>query len=494
MKRCPLNWDDGSSLRSHRPSREDTSQVRLSHSPARTSAVFDDPNLVSHGGLVPGDGPRGARRPAGTARGARPARRRVRGERAAEGRLPGRGHGRRRRQHRRHGPAAARGDGRCSAGSAPRPRSARTCAPIPGETCCSWRRPAGSCWPGSRARRRCCPARTSWPSSTSTRRRSGSTAIRRRAPRFGHTKIQGKSVLVRGLNALIAAVSTPLAAPVAAATRLRGGNAPSSRGAAGLAAAGHRDRPGLRLHRDHRRADGLRLLRCRRDRRDPPQRRPVLRHRPGHRRVRAAIAAIPEDAWTAIEYPQAVWDDQLGCWVSDAEVAETAYAAFTSKKKELQVTARLIVRRVRDKKRRPHRAGRAVPRLALPRRLHRQPVRARPGRGAAPRPRRHRAAPRRPERRAAGAPAVGEVQRQRRLARHRRHRPQPAARRRHPGRAPPRQGPRGHRPPRPDRRRRPHRPPRPRAASPCTCPKAGTASSEWPNLFEAACGPPAAAA
>jgi hypothetical protein len=27
--------------------------VRLSHTPARTSAVFDDPNLVSHGGLVP---------------------------------------------------------------------------------------------------------------------------------------------------------------------------------------------------------------------------------------------------------------------------------------------------------------------------------------------------------------------------------------------------------------------------------------------------------
>jgi hypothetical protein len=49
--------------------------------------------------------------------------------------------------------------------------------------------------------------------------------------RFGHTKIQGKSVLVRGLNALIAAVSTPLAAPVIAATRLRGGNAPSARGA-----------------------------------------------------------------------------------------------------------------------------------------------------------------------------------------------------------------------------------------------------------------------
>jgi hypothetical protein len=65
--------------------------------------------------------------------------------------------------------------------------------------------------------------------------------------------------------------------------------------------------------------------------------------------IRAAIAAIPEGAWQAIAYPQAIWDDQLGCWVSDAEVAEASYTAFTSKKKELHVTARLIVRRVRDK-------------------------------------------------------------------------------------------------------------------------------------------------
>ncbi|HEY6787108.1 MAG TPA: hypothetical protein VI365_07330 [Trebonia sp.] len=40
---------------------------------------------------------------------------------------------------------------------------------------------------------------------------------KKQGARFGHTKIQGKSVLVRGLNALIAAVSTPLSAPVTAA-------------------------------------------------------------------------------------------------------------------------------------------------------------------------------------------------------------------------------------------------------------------------------------
>ena len=53
---------------------------------------------------------------------------------------------------------------------------------------------------------------------------------------FGHTKIQGKSLLVRGLNALAATICTPLAAPVIAATRLRGGNADSARGAASFAA------------------------------------------------------------------------------------------------------------------------------------------------------------------------------------------------------------------------------------------------------------------
>src|SRR2546430_4064819 len=46
--------------------------------------------------------------------------------------------------------------------------------------------------------------------------------------RFGHTKIGGESLLVRGLNALAAVVSTPLSAPLIPATRLRGGNAASA--------------------------------------------------------------------------------------------------------------------------------------------------------------------------------------------------------------------------------------------------------------------------
>jgi hypothetical protein len=65
-------------------------------------------------------------------------------------------------------------------------------------------------------------------------------------------------------------------------------------------------------------------------------------------RIAAAIAAIPPEAWKPIRYPRAIWDDQLGSWVSDAQVAEVDYNAFTSAKKGQQITARLIVRRVRD--------------------------------------------------------------------------------------------------------------------------------------------------
>ncbi len=172
---------------------------------------------------------------------------------------------------------------------------------------------------------------------------------KKQGARFGHTKIAGKSVLVRGLNALIGAVSTPLSAPVAAATRLRGGNAPSSRGAASLAAqavgtaraCGCTETIVVRMDSACYTAAVIAAIRRNGAR--------FAVTAPVTAAIRAAIAGIPEDAWQPIEYPQAVWDDQLGCWVSDAEVAETSYAAFTSKKKSLHVTARLIVRRVRDK-------------------------------------------------------------------------------------------------------------------------------------------------
>ena len=64
--------------------------------------------------------------------------------------------------------------------------------------------------------------------------------------------------------------------------------------------------------------------------------------------VRAAIAGIDEQAWTAIHYPNAFVDPDTGELVSDAEVAEVeAFTAFTSRPKNQQITARLIVRRVK---------------------------------------------------------------------------------------------------------------------------------------------------
>jgi hypothetical protein len=165
--------------------------------------------------------------------------------------------------------------------------------------------------------------------------------------RFGHTKIQGKSLLVRGLNALAATISTPLSAPVIAATRLRGGNAASARGAASLA---------VRAIGTARECGCTGMIVVRMDSAfynaavTGAVRRQGARFSvtvPMNASIRAAIAAIGEDAWTPVRYPRAVWDDQLGAWVSDAEVAEAEYTAFASKKGQA-VTARLVVRRVRD--------------------------------------------------------------------------------------------------------------------------------------------------
>jgi len=170
---------------------------------------------------------------------------------------------------------------------------------------------------------------------------------RKQGAGFGHTKIQGKSLLVRGLNALAATISTPLGAPVIAATRLRGGTANSARGAARFAteAIGTARAIGC---------TGMLIVRA-----DSAYYSAAFCgavRRAGARfsvtvnmdtKIAAAIAAIPGQVWTPIRYPHAIWDDQLRCWVSDAQVAEIEYTAFASKKGQA-ITARLIVRRVRD--------------------------------------------------------------------------------------------------------------------------------------------------
>jgi len=168
---------------------------------------------------------------------------------------------------------------------------------------------------------------------------------------FGYNK-------VRGLNALIATVSTEHAAPVVVAQRLRKGAANSARGA-------------QRLVRDALKTVGGLSTPGRSGRSGKPSGRVLLRADSafyGHavvgaavkvgaevsvtvrldKRVRAAIAAIPDDAWTTIAYTDAMFDEQTGQWISQAEVAEIDFTAFTSKKEAEQVPGRLVVRRIPD--------------------------------------------------------------------------------------------------------------------------------------------------
>jgi hypothetical protein len=170
---------------------------------------------------------------------------------------------------------------------------------------------------------------------------------KKQGAKFGHAKAGGKNVLIRGLNALVATVSTPLAAPVIAATRLRGGNAYSASGAGSLAAraiataraAGCGGLIVVRADSAYYKSHVLNAIR------DAGARFSVTI--PMRKKVLAAIAAIPGDAWVPVKYKQAIWDSQLRAWISGAEIAETRYTAFERWKDEA-ITARLIVRRVRD--------------------------------------------------------------------------------------------------------------------------------------------------
>ncbi len=163
---------------------------------------------------------------------------------------------------------------------------------------------------------------------------------------YGHTKIAGKQVLRKGLSPLAATISTDTAAPVIAGMRLRAGRAGSGKGAArmvaqAIATARAAGVTGQILVRgDSAYGTAAVVAACRRS---GARFSLVLTKIPA---VAAAIDTIPEGAWTTVRYPGAVRDPDTGAWISDAEVAEIPYTAFTSTRQP--VTARLIVRRVKD--------------------------------------------------------------------------------------------------------------------------------------------------
>ena len=154
---------------------------------------------------------------------------------------------------------------------------------------------------------------------------------------------------VRGLNALLATLALAGCSPVIVAQRLRRGSTNSARGAKRLVGdatktarrlLGHRARVLVRMDSAfygrgavHAALAGGAAVSV------------TVRM---DQRVKAAIATIGEDAWTTIEYTDAVFDEATGQWISRAEVAEIDFVAFAAQKKADQVHGRLVVRRIPD--------------------------------------------------------------------------------------------------------------------------------------------------
>lgn len=156
-------------------------------------------------------------------------------------------------------------------------------------------------------------------------------------------RLKGKKTL----HPLIATASTPIARPVMVAIRLRKGKAADVRGAARFLAEA--------LSTVRAIAPTTRII-VRADSKFHTADVAATAARYGahvslttgsNPSVNAAIAQIPDTSWTAIHYPNAFADTETGELVSDAEVAEIGYTAFTSHPKKLQVHGRLIVRRVK---------------------------------------------------------------------------------------------------------------------------------------------------
>ena len=154
----------------------------------------------------------------------------------------------------------------------------------------------------------------------------------------------------RGLNALLATASTAGNTPVIVAQRLRKGAASSARGAhrlIGDALATVKKIPGQSAPVVVRADSAYYSAAIAKAARDGGAELSVTVRMTST--VKEAIAKIPEASWKTIQYKQAIFDETTNQWISEAEVAEIDFTAFSSKKKELQVPGRLVVRRVPEK-------------------------------------------------------------------------------------------------------------------------------------------------
>lgn len=164
---------------------------------------------------------------------------------------------------------------------------------------------------------------------------------------FGHTKISGKSILRRGLSPLAVTISTATAAPVLAGVRLRAGRAGSARGAASLltealntAKAAGATPQNILVRGDSAYCAGKIVAAVAKA---GARFSFAIARNPA---VDAAIASIPDEAYTPVHYPGAVLDPDTGQLISNAHVAEVEFTAFAGTHHES--TGRLVVRRVLD--------------------------------------------------------------------------------------------------------------------------------------------------
>jgi hypothetical protein len=154
---------------------------------------------------------------------------------------------------------------------------------------------------------------------------------------------------VRGLNALLATLTTATSAPVIVAQRLRKGACGSPRGAKRLV--------GDAVRTTRRLLGKTPLVLVRMDSAFYGRGAVHAALAGGaavsvtvrmDKAVKKAIVAVDQDAWTPIEYTDAVFDETTGRWVSRAEVAEVPFIAFAAQKRADHVPGRLVVRRIPD--------------------------------------------------------------------------------------------------------------------------------------------------
>jgi hypothetical protein len=164
---------------------------------------------------------------------------------------------------------------------------------------------------------------------------------------FGHTKIAGKTVLRRGLSPLAVTISTETAAPVLAGVRLRAGRAGSAKGAASMvtegintAIAAGAQADNILVRGDSAYCSGKVVAAVGKA---GAKFSFAITRNPA---VDAAITAIPDEQYTPVRYPGAVVDPDTGELISDAQVSEVEYTAFTGTRYE--TTGWLVVRRVLD--------------------------------------------------------------------------------------------------------------------------------------------------